>query len=135
MYDPTVTLAIDGTNISHVGMIMDNIESDSYTFYSSANNTFDNCMFGNVTTKGNIDPYIYLYSLSRPPSVKLRTYKRQSIPTTGSFVKGDYVENTNFSELGTTGSKYVLHGWRRLTTGSNHVLNNDWLEDRRLTGN
>lgn len=32
-------------------------------------------------------------------------------PTTGSYVKGDYVRNSNPSELGTAGNKYVVFGW------------------------
>nr|BDD47229.1 hypothetical protein 3 [Bacillaceae bacterium] len=58
-----------------------------------------------------------------------------AMPTTGTFTKGDEIINDNPSELGTAGSKYIVSGWKRLTTGSNHVLNTDWLEMRNLTGN
>ncbi|MNP78990.1 hypothetical protein D3C76_1767300 [compost metagenome] len=58
-----------------------------------------------------------------------------AIVTTGDYEKGDTLINTNPSELGTAGSKYIVHGWKRMTTGSNHVLNTDWFEMRFLTGN
>lgn len=57
------------------------------------------------------------------------------MPTTGTFTKGDEIINDSPSELGTAGSKYIVTGWKRLTTGSTHVLNTDWLEMRALTGN
>lgn len=64
-----------------------------------------------------------------------RSYQdRSSIPTSGSYEKGDYIRNINPSVLGTTGSQYFVKGWIRLTTGSNHVLNTDWAEERVLTG-
>lgn len=58
-----------------------------------------------------------------------------AMPTTGAYAKGDFVVNTNPSELGTAGSKYIIHGWIRMTTSSNHVLNTDWFQARTLTGN
>jgi hypothetical protein len=62
------------------------------------------------------------------------------MPTSGSYMRGDYVENGQPSELGSGGSKYILMGWMRLTntTGpghTNHTLNTDWVECRALTGN
>jgi hypothetical protein len=60
---------------------------------------------------------------------------KTSIPTTGQYAKGDLVLNSNISELGSVSSKYILLGWSRLTQGSGHVLNTDWLEARCLTGN
>jgi hypothetical protein len=65
---------------------------------------------------------------------KKHTYAT-SIPTTGTWNSGDYVKNTATpSILGTAGSKYIVKGWIRLTTGSGNVLNTDWSEDRSLTG-
>jgi hypothetical protein len=60
---------------------------------------------------------------------------RTSVPTTGTWAVGDYVHKSNPSEAGTTPNKYIVHGWKRLTNGSANVLNTDWFEDRRLTGN
>ncbi|UAW07791.1 hypothetical protein PVJ1_00057 [Psychrobacillus phage PVJ1] len=56
------------------------------------------------------------------------------IPTSGYYVKGDYIENTNPNILGTSPNKYIVNGWKRLTTGTTHVLNTDWVEDRGLIG-
>lgn len=56
-----------------------------------------------------------------------------SIPTTGKYAFGHRVlaaPNIN----GTAGSRYSIVGWVRLTSGSNHVLNTDWVEMRTLTG-
>jgi hypothetical protein len=57
-----------------------------------------------------------------------------TIPTTGKYLKGLFVQNSNQSVLGAASSQYVLTGWLRLTTGSAHVLNTDWAEVRTLTG-
>jgi hypothetical protein len=60
---------------------------------------------------------------------------RGSLPSSGAYQNGDYIINSSVSELGVLGSKYVIMGWSRLTTGSAHVLNTDWVECRALTGN
>ena len=52
-------------------------------------------------------------------------------PTTGTWAKGDYVRNSNPSELGTALSKYVIHGFICTVAGTPGT----WLQDRRLTGN
>ncbi len=57
------------------------------------------------------------------------------MPGSGVWESGDYVINQAATELGTTGSKYIIDGWRRITTGSGHVLGTDWLQCRYLTGN
>lgn len=63
------------------------------------------------------------------------TNAASSVPTTGSWAQGDFVRNSAPSEAGTAGSKYVITGWLRLTSGSNNVLNTDWVATRSLTGN
>lgn len=60
---------------------------------------------------------------------------QNAAPTTGTWARGDYVPNSEPAELGSASSKYVVYGWKRLTSGSANVLNTDWVEDRRLTGN
>jgi len=57
-----------------------------------------------------------------------------AMPVTGTYEIGDYVRNINRSVLGTSPNKYVINGWSRITTGSAHVLNTDWVQDRSLTG-
>jgi hypothetical protein len=64
---------------------------------------------------------------------KTRVYGA-AMPTSGSWTKDDYVENTNRSVVGTSPNKYIIRGWTRITTGSGNVLNTDWFEDRALTG-
>jgi hypothetical protein len=44
-------------------------------------------------------------------------------PTTGTWTEGDLVENT---ALSVDGNNMVLEGWKRLTTGTGHVLGTDW---------
>lgn len=52
-------------------------------------------------------------------------------PTTGTWAKGDFVLNSSPSELGTAGSKYLVHGWRCTVAGTPGT----WLQCRFLTGN
>lgn len=54
-----------------------------------------------------------------------------SYPTTGTHQKGDIVRNSNPSELGTTGSKYVIDGWICTVAGTPGT----WVQMRCLTGN
>jgi hypothetical protein len=74
-----------------------------------------------------------------PKGIKIgqsRINASTSMPTSGFYTKGDIVLNTGEPfEYGTAGSKYIIEGWKRKTTGSNHTLNVDWLEMRTLTGN
>lgn len=58
-----------------------------------------------------------------------------AMPTSGEYAEGDFVFNTDSTELGSGGSKYEILGWKRKTTGTGHVLNTDWAEMRCLTGN
>jgi hypothetical protein len=57
-----------------------------------------------------------------------------SIPTAGRYVAGHRVWRDTPVVTGGGGSQYVVTGWVRLTTGSGHVLNTDWVELRTLTG-
>lgn len=51
-------------------------------------------------------------------------------PTGGDWVKGDFVTNSDPSELGSAGSKYVVLGWVCVTSGAPGT----WKECRALTG-
>jgi len=57
-----------------------------------------------------------------------------TIPASGYYIIGTFVENANPVVTGTAGSQYTLSGWWRSTTGNAHVLNTDWIEVRALTG-
>jgi hypothetical protein len=63
------------------------------------------------------------------------TYYSDSMPTSGSWNRGDVVHVASPVETGSRGSKYILVGWIRITSGSTNVLNKDWMEMRTLTGN
>lgn len=52
-------------------------------------------------------------------------------PTTGTWAKGDFIRNSNPSELGSAGSKYVVKGWICVTGGTPGT----WVQSRTLTGN
>lgn len=58
-----------------------------------------------------------------------------SMPSSGFAIAGMTVLSATLTQSGTGGSQYTIIGWRRLTTGTNHVLNTDWRELRALTGN
>jgi hypothetical protein len=57
-----------------------------------------------------------------------------ALPTAGTYAVGDYVRKAVPVVAGGAGVQYVIYGWLRLTNGSAHVLNTDWVEDRRGTG-
>ena len=52
-------------------------------------------------------------------------------PTTGTHARGDFVRNSEPSELGTASSKYVIFGWLCVTGGEPGT----WVQCRFLTGN
>ena len=52
-------------------------------------------------------------------------------PTTGTWNKGDFVKNSDPSELGTASSKYVIDGWKCVVAGTPGT----WVQCRYLTGN
>ncbi|EPG8764630.1 hypothetical protein JAG56_005845, partial [Raoultella ornithinolytica] len=54
-------------------------------------------------------------------------YPSVSIPVSGTFQAGDEVKNMSPTIQGASGSRYVIKGWLRVTTGSSHVLNTDWV--------
>ena len=52
-------------------------------------------------------------------------------PTTGTWAQGDCVMNSNPTEAGTAGSKYVIDGWKCVAGGTPGT----WVQIRFLTGN
>jgi hypothetical protein len=79
----------------------------------------------NINTK-------YLYNADGVNRISWGT-QNPMLESTFQGNRGDYRYNTLPTELGTTGSKYIVNGWKCTSsgTGSNAV----WLEDRGLTGN
>jgi hypothetical protein len=57
--------------------------------------------------------------------------KTTSIPTTGTWKVGDFAYNYSPSELGTSGSMYIIYGWVCTSAGSP----GSWRSCRFLTGN
>lgn len=56
---------------------------------------------------------------------------QSAVPTTGTWLQGDFVLNSAPSELGSAGSKYIIHGWRCTASGTPGT----WVQCRFLTGN
>ena len=56
---------------------------------------------------------------------------RPTIPTTGQVKRGDFIPNSEPSELGGAGSRYVILGWICTASGEPGTL----LQCRVLTGN
>ena len=52
-------------------------------------------------------------------------------PTTGAWNRGDFIRNSAPIELGSPGSRYVVHGWICVTAGTPGT----WVPARYLTGN
>ena len=52
-------------------------------------------------------------------------------PTSGKWSQGDEVKNSQPTEQGTAGSKYIVQGWRCVVSGSPGT----WVQIRALTGN
>jgi hypothetical protein len=67
--------------------------------------------------------------------VQAATNAATAMPTSGTYKQGDFVRKSDLVEAGGAGAKYVITGWLRLTDGSAHVLNTDWVTSRVLTGN
>jgi hypothetical protein len=61
--------------------------------------------------------------------LKAKTNSASSVPTVGTYAVGDFVANSNVSELGIATQKYILTGW--YCTASP----NTFREARCLTGN
>lgn len=58
------------------------------------------------------------------------TNAQDSEPTTGQYEPGDFVKNSDRSEAGSPGSKYILDGWECATSDPL-----TWYERRLPTGN
>lgn len=64
-------------------------------------------------------------------SITAITNAATAAPTTGTWKQGDFIRNSAPSELGSAGSKYVIHGWQCTVSGTPGT----WLQCRFLTGN
>lgn len=64
-------------------------------------------------------------------SYSARDNQMTAAPTTGTWAKGDEVENSNAVEAGSSPNKYIIVGWRCTVGGTPGT----WVECRFLTGN
>ncbi|AKA61474.1 tail protein [Bacillus phage Stahl] len=79
----------------------------------------------NINTK-------YLYNIDGINRISWGT-QNPMLESTFQGNRGDYRHNTLPTELGATGSKYVVNGWKCISSGTG--TNAKWVEDRGLTGN
>lgn len=63
-----------------------------------------------------------------------KPWRSSSMPMQGYWDSGDYVENTQPTILGEDGAKYIVKGWKRITSNYTNILNVDWVECRSVTG-
>lgn len=128
------------------------VESNAYDTDYSANDRFFTTLYGTTPTVNedfsknthvkpagltNYDGSILytngMQSLGTGYLVNNRRHEyRTNIPTSGSFIRGDYIFNTQdtIQDGGVGIGLYIIKGWYRITYGSNHVLGVDWAEDR-----
>ncbi|MDF2678920.1 MAG: uncharacterized protein K0R47_110 [Brevibacillus sp.] len=83
-----------------------------------------------TTTCINVNGVIYKGTIVNGLKRMLGT----AMPTSGRWTAGDRIENTAPTVRGTNGNRYIVLGWCRLTTGTNHVLNTDWVQMISYTG-
>lgn len=81
-----------------------------------------NTFLGSWNTKvyNNFNKPVTLFNIDRQSTV---------IPNSGTYTKGDFVRNVNPSIVANT----ITFGWLRITSGSTHVLNTDWVEIKQST--
>jgi parallel beta-helix repeat protein len=128
-----IALRVNGTftnnNISN--NVLDGGGSPSYDieYYSGAiNNKVDNNVYVNGLIAGNLDQSNRVAFVSYGTNI---VSVGNAAPTTGTWKTGDYVVNSQPSELGSVGSKYIIRGFSCTVAGTPGT----WLQDRGLTGN
>lgn len=102
---------------------------NSYVSYSN-NSTGIYVNEAGTTTCINVNGVIYKGTMSNG----LRRMQGTAMPTTGKWTAGDIIENTAPVIRGNAGSRYIVTGWCRLTTGTSNVLNTDWVQMISYTG-
>lgn len=98
--------------------------------FSTSNKGVATIPYGSLVTVFDCDPNSATYN-------KIKNFcplQGDAIPTAGTFIRGHFVRNNKPTVTGTAPNQYIVTGWMRLTTGSAHVLDTDWVEMRTLTG-
>jgi len=147
-----IQAVIDGTSTSNLRFLDCRFERGSndgygvrFTSASIAENVkFERCPFVGWSSSY---PYMLPYGSFAMASSSVKRSQCEginyagSIPTAGIWWIGEYVENTAPAVVttGGQGTPYIVRGWRRITnsnvTGTTHVINVDWVEERALTSN
>lgn len=93
----------------------------------------------NITPRANVDADVARWYREIARQVNALSEGQQvafysaaaSVPTAGTWQKGDFVLNNAPAELGIATAKYLIHGWRCTVSGTSGT----WVECRFLTGN
>lgn len=117
------------------GAVSGALEITNLKWHKTNITSLTNQQIENICQDIFLDPYTFGIATKRIGNNK--EVNGPNIPSAGSFVSGDIITVPVFEavEQGTAGSKYVIEGYKRITTGSNNVLGTDWLARRVLTGN
>ncbi|STW27908.1 Uncharacterised protein [Klebsiella michiganensis] len=148
------TVKIDGTKIiasagSYTRCVYDGGHGNSKLYISGGAElkgaTYESYRWDGGVDGGNkeyIDPGVTIEGATT--SVNIRgvvsfyqqkyEYPGNSMPISGTYQSGDEVKNKFLTIQGTAGSRYVIKSWLRVTTGSSHVLNVDWVAQKVPTG-
>ncbi|MEQ5195396.1 hypothetical protein [Klebsiella pasteurii] len=153
LLSPT-TIKIDGTRIdassgTHTRCVFDGEQGNSTLYIGDGSEligaTYESYRWNGGVTGGNKE-YISRDAVIEGATAAVNArgvhsfyqqkyvYPSTSMPTTGSFKAGDEVTNMFKQIQGVAGSRYVITGWLRVTTGSSHVLNVDWVAQKVPTG-
>ena len=120
---------------THESLIIDTIISKTLPVITNSDVTYKQSHVNNLKSLNGTLPYSQ-FRFTRGLSGSIEQEFGNSMPTTGSYVTGDYVKNMTPKRewVNDLASWKTVKGWIRLTTGSEHVLNTDWVEDAVLVG-
>ncbi|MDS7801309.1 hypothetical protein [Klebsiella michiganensis] len=140
---------IDASSGTHTRCVFDGEQGNSTLYIGDGSEltgaTYESYRWGGGVTGGNKE-YISREAVIEGATTAVNArgvhsfyqqkyvYPSTSMPTTGSFKAGDEVTNMFKQIQGVAGSRYVITGWLRVTTGSSHVLNVDWVAQKVPTG-
>lgn len=136
---------IDGNRIANVAQITDG-NMDQHIWGTNTLICDPTALGTNAANKGIrnvLEPewgFVYVIAYCDPQNALYGTIKNVTrkasvnLPASGFYPKGFEVKKIGPGVTDAGTSDYIVTGWKRLTTGSAHVLNTDWAEIRTLTG-
>ena len=86
---------------------------------------------GNINIDRELSEHAALINLMTDGRISGTNNANTAPPTGDAYAQGDFVRNRTPSELGSSGSKYVIFGWLCLADGTPGTL----VQCRFLTGN